>query len=49
MVELLARSFARYALRKTPAALEPQVVTFTTDGMHAHGNHVGWSEIFRSG
>jgi hypothetical protein len=45
MVELLARSFARYVLRKTPAALEPVVVTFADDGMHARGNHVPWSEF----
>lgn len=45
MVELLARSFAGYALRKTPAALQPQMVTFKSDGMHAHGSHVRWSEF----
>jgi hypothetical protein len=47
MVELLARSFARYALRKAPAALVPQVVTFTEEGMDTRGSHVGWSEFSR--
>lgn len=47
MVELLARSFARYAVRKSPAALEPIVVTFSEDGMHARGKHVRWSEFSR--
>ena len=47
MVEVLARSFSRYALRKSPAALQPRVVTFTNDGMRAQGSHVRWNEFYR--
>jgi len=48
MVEVLARSFSRYALRKSPAALEPHKVTFTSDGMHSQGTHVRWNEFSRA-
>lgn len=45
MVEVLARSFSRYALRRSPAALQPQVVTFADDGVRAQGSHVPWNEF----
>jgi hypothetical protein len=45
MVEVLAHSFSRYALRKSPAALQPQVVTFTNDGVRTQGSHVPWNEF----
>lgn len=48
MVELLARSFSRYALRKAPSALEPQVVTFNNQGMHARGIHVRWKDFAKA-
>jgi hypothetical protein len=47
MVELLARSFARYVLRKAPAALESHVLTFSKNGIDARGNHITWSEFSR--
>jgi hypothetical protein len=45
MVELLARCFTRYALRKSPAALAPTLLTFTPEGLHAQGSHVAWHEF----
>ena len=46
-VEVLAHSFSRYALRKSPAALQPQVVTLTNDGVRTQGSHRRWNEFSR--
>ena len=48
MVELLARSFSSYGLRKAPAALASRIVTFTKDGMHAPGSDVRWHEFSKA-
>jgi hypothetical protein len=45
MIELLARSYSGYALRKSPAAFESRVLTFTENGMQAAGTHVRWNEF----
>jgi hypothetical protein len=45
VVELLARSFSRYALRKAPSALAPQAVAFTDDGICTNGTLMRWTEL----
>jgi hypothetical protein len=47
-VEVLARSFAGYALRKSPEALRRQVLRLTPEGMHTGEQLVRWNKFSKA-
>lgn len=48
MVELLARSFAGYALHKSREALQPYLLRFTPEGIYTRGRLAQWAEISKA-